>query len=255
MTRRARTTLRAPRIKSARSTWDWMVREPEKDGLTRDRIVAAAVALADEAGLEAVSIRTVAERLGCSPMALYHYIPTKRDLLHLMLDAAHGEFRWQPEELSNWRDALIEVAWAIRRRLKRHPWVVAIRAMDPEHGPQYMRALESVLATLERLGVDVGLAAQILAALYAFVSGFRASEQVHVLPLMSEPALDAGDYPRIRKVITSKPELTGDDRFNQGLQWFLDGLQADGRLPSLGPPGRLSGIRLSKNRNTDENSP
>ncbi len=254
MTRRARTTVRAPRIKSARSTWDWMVREPEKDGLNRDRIVAAALALADEAGLEAVSIRTVAERLGCSPMALYHYIPTKRDLLHLMLDAAHGEFRWQPEELSNWREALTEVAWGIRRGLKRHPWVATIRAMDPEHGPQYMRALESVLATLERLGVDVAFGAQILAALYAFVGGFRASELVHALPLMSEPALDAGDYPRIKKVITSDPELTGDDRFNQALRWFLDGLEADGRLPPLGPPRHRSRIRLSKNWNY-ENSP
>src|SRR5690348_243972 len=69
------------------STWEAIVRQDTRNGLSRDRIVAAGIAVADRDGLSAVSIRRIAAQLNASPMALYYYVPSKRDLLNLILDA------------------------------------------------------------------------------------------------------------------------------------------------------------------------
>src|SRR3974377_1630260 len=124
------------------STWDAIALQEAGNGLTRERIVAAGIAIADKHGLDAVSIRRVASQLNSSAMALYHYIPSKRDLLNLMLDSTYTEFELHPETVTQWRGAMRHFAWENRRCLKRHPWVSLLRADNPEYGPECIRTLE-----------------------------------------------------------------------------------------------------------------
>src|SRR5271170_2854357 len=142
------------------STWNAIAQD--NNGLNRERIIAASVSIADQHGLAAVSIRRVASQLGSSAMALYHYVPSKRDLLNLMLDATYVEFQFPAETITHWRAALSHFAWESRRCLKRHPWLTLLRSDDPEYGPECIRVLEQLLASLARFGLDVRTAIRII---------------------------------------------------------------------------------------------
>lgn len=222
------------------STWDTVLQQEAENGLTRERIVAAAIAIADNEGLAAVSIRKVAAQLGSSPMALYHYVPSKRDLLNLMLDASNAEFAWPAAKLTNWRSALSHFAWESRRCLKRHPWASELRAGDPEYGPECIRILESLLTTLSQFGLDVRAAIRVIGVLFVFVNGFVAAETAEVgasrspkqrrsgnQPLFSRAILATGKFPNVARFIQMSAELPDDQAFERALNWILNGIASD----------------------------
>lgn len=226
------------------STWDSLLQQ-SRSGLTRDCIVAAGIALADQDGLAAVSIRRIAARLGSSPMALYHYVRTKRDLLNLILDALNAEFEWPAASFTDWRSTLIHFAWESRRSLKRHPWASALRAADPEYGPECIRTLEALLATLAGFGLDMRTATRALGVLFVFVNGFVATEVVHAggrvskgqrrtiqQPRFSGAVLATGKFPNVSGFVAMGAELPDDDGFERALNWILDGIEADLGLQS-----------------------
>ena len=206
--------------------------------MTRDRIVSTGIALADERGLAAVSIRNVASRLKSSPMALYYHISSKHDLLNLMLDATYTEFQWPSERIRHWREALSHFAWESRRSLKRHPWLSILHSNDPEYGPECIRALESVLTSLGQFGLDVRTAIRILGTLFVFVNGFVASETVAQdtsrskrpprssvkQPVFSKAILDTGKFPNVLRFVEMGAELPDDSAFQRALGWMLDGI-------------------------------
>src|SRR5215472_17170396 len=101
-----------------------------KPGLSLERIVAAAVQVADAEGLAAVSMSRVAAELGAAPMSLYRHVSAKDELLTLMLDAAYGPYPAQPQPEAGpepgWRAGLSKWAWAMRAATQRHPWVLHI---------------------------------------------------------------------------------------------------------------------------------
>src|SRR5271165_370978 len=217
------------------STWGAVAQQEVGNGLTRQRIVAAGVAVADQHGLAAVSIRKVASHLGSSAMALYHYIPSKRDLLNLMLDATYTELQFPAETITHWRAALSHFAWESRRCLKRHPWLSLLHADDPEYGPECIRTLESLLATLSQFGLDVRTAIRVLGALFVFVNGFVASEtarearskrkgrtQTTGQPVFSKAVLASGKYPNVARFVETGAELPDDEGFERSLNWMLD---------------------------------
>lgn len=224
----------------ASSTWDAIVQQEARNGLTRERIVAAGIALADEHGLAAVSVRRIAAQLGSSPMALYHYVPSKRDLLNLILDALNTEFEWPAAEFPNWRSLLAHFARESRRGLKRHPWANALRAADPEYGPECIRTLESLLATLSGFGLDMRTATRSLGVLFLFVNGFVAAEtagsgirpskgrrRAIPQPRFSHAVLATNRYPNVARFVEMGAELRDDDGFEHALNWILDGIAAD----------------------------
>jgi AcrR family transcriptional regulator len=113
----------------------WGVRErPHKGprpGLSLERIVAAAVRVADAEGLAAVSMTRVATELGTAAMSLYRYVSAKDELLALMVDAAYGPAPAGPPEAAGpdgtgWRAGLSRWAWAMRDRIQQHPWALQI---------------------------------------------------------------------------------------------------------------------------------
>jgi AcrR family transcriptional regulator len=186
------------------------------------------MALADRDGLVAVSIRRVAAQLGSSPMALYHYVPSKRDLLNLILDALNAEFEWPPASFTTWRNTLSHFAWESRRCLKRHPWASTLRATDPEYGPECIRGLELLLATLSQFGLDMRTATRALGVLFVFVNGFVAAETAGAdirpskgrppaahQPRFSSAVLATGKFPNVARFVAMGAELPDDDGFER----------------------------------------
>lgn len=226
--------------KTTSSTWDTLLEQETRNGLTRERIVAAGIALADQYGLGAVSIRRIAAQLGSSPMALYHYVPSKSDLLNLILDALNAEFEWPAGRLTDWRSTLSHFARESRRSLKRHPWASALRAADPEYGPECIRTLESLLTTLSKFSLDMRTGTRTLGVLFVFVNGFVAAEtgqgamppsksrrRAVNQPRFSSAVLATGKFPNVGRFLAMGAELPDDDGFERALKWILDGIEAD----------------------------
>jgi AcrR family transcriptional regulator len=227
------------RVRST-STWDAIVRDGDDSGLTRERIVAAGIAIADQDGLAKVSVRRIAAHLDSSPMSLYHYVPSKRDLLNLMLDATNADFEWPAKTITDWRGVLCHFAWESRRCLKQHPWVNQLHAADPEYGPESIRILEWLLTRLSKVGLDVRAAIQIIRVLYVFVNGFVAAEgsgssvrkgegrrpSVNQ-PTFAKAILATGNYPNVARFIEMTAEIPDDQGFERALNLILNGVAAE----------------------------
>ena len=172
-------------------------------------------------------------------MALYHYVPSKRDLLNLILDALNAEFKWPVARFTHWRSTLSHFARESRRSLKRHPWASALRAADPEYGPECIRNLESLLAALSQFGLDVRTATRALGVLFVFVNGFVAAEtgqgaipasknrRAVSQPQFSSAVLATGKFPNVTRFLAMDAELPDDDAFERALNWILNGIEAD----------------------------
>jgi AcrR family transcriptional regulator len=199
--------------------------------LTRDRIVAAAVALLDEEGIERLTMRRLAERLGVVAPSLYWHVDTKDDVLDLAVDAIFGEVPPGTGTAASWRDDVTAVLTAWRNAMLRHPWASAVPARRrPTIGPNFLAWMEVLQATLTRAGFSGTSRSAATWALYNHVMGAAASQSA--LQISAEerrvgqqqlqtnrdryPTLAAGGY------------LYDDDwdhSFTTGLGYLLDGLQ------------------------------
>ena len=142
-----------------------------KQGLSVERIAATAIALADEEGLGAVSMRKVGERLGTSAMALYTYVPAKAELLDVMLDTALGELPSSYDTTAGWRagaEAWAGAVWAFHQR---HPWTLQISTARPLLGPHELDAYEAQLRIFDDIGLEPTEVKGVVAALASFVAG------------------------------------------------------------------------------------
>jgi AcrR family transcriptional regulator len=236
------------------STWDAIVDEENGAGLTRARIVAVGIAIADRDGLAKVSVRRIAAQLDSSPMSLYHYVPSKRDLLNLMLDAASADFEWPAEAITDWRGVLCHFAWESRRRLKQHPWVNQLHATEPEYGPESIRILEWLLTRLSKVGLDVRAAIQVIRVLYVFVNGFVAAESSGSSvrkgegrrppvnqPTFAKAILATGNYPNVALFIETAAEIPDDQGFERALNLILNGVATEIQLH-----GRSDAVKQGK---------
>ena len=154
---------------------------PERTGrgprpaYSRADIAAAAVRIADERGLDAVSMRHVAAELGCGTMSLYNYVPRKEDLYELMVDAVAAEHElWDPS--GDWRADMLRVARQARALMLRHTWLPAL--MSPVYGfsPNALRYLEHCLACLDTFEGTYGTKFELIAMLNGVVTTYVANE-------------------------------------------------------------------------------
>ncbi|MFD5825313.1 TetR/AcrR family transcriptional regulator [Lentzea sp. NPDC060358] len=215
--------------------------KPSPTPLSRDSIVAAAIGLADEGGLDEVSLRKVAAALGAGPMRLYGYIETKDELLDLMVDAVYGEIAL-PEPGAGWRAGLTEIAHGMRAAARRHPWFVDLLGGRPHRGPNSLAHIEATLTTLAGLpefpAVDDVLGA--VGAVMAFVHGAVRNEiteareerssglteeqwQAASGPYMQR-MLDTGKFPMLARVMYEAEQTKASARFDTGLGYVLDGI-------------------------------
>ncbi len=154
--------------------------------LTRDGVVTAAVALADEKGLAAVSMRALAGRLGVEAMSLYHHVPNKDALLDAMVDLVFGEFH-APGTGRPWREELRQRSVGARQALLRHRWAVGLMDSRRSPGPETLRHHEAVLACLRGNGFSLAATGHAVALLDAQLYGFMLQELA--LPFSGEAEL------------------------------------------------------------------
>ncbi|MFJ8248717.1 TetR/AcrR family transcriptional regulator [Streptomyces sp. NPDC094466] len=139
--------------------------------LSVDAIVAAAVALADEEGMGALSMRAVGDRLGRTAMALYTYVPGKGELLDLMYDAVHAELPGARPEPADWRAALTAWAWEVLEFYVRHPWVLQVSQVRPVLGPHEYAGLDTLVVLLRATGLEAGVLRRLVGTLFPYLRG------------------------------------------------------------------------------------
>ncbi|WP_405804763.1 TetR/AcrR family transcriptional regulator C-terminal domain-containing protein [Streptomyces sp. NBC_01187] len=151
-------------------------RRGRRPAYSREAITAAAVALADAEGLEAVTMRRVAAQVGAGVMSLYSYAPDKETLLELMVDHVSGELPASSTPTGDWRADLKAIGHLQRSLMLRHPWLPAALSTRRTPGPNTLAFLEHALAVLRPTGLDGATKMEIFAQLTAFVAGHAAHE-------------------------------------------------------------------------------
>jgi AcrR family transcriptional regulator len=146
-----------------------------KKGLTVEEIVAAAIAIADEHGMAALSMRAVGERLGRTGMALYTYVPSKGELVDLMYDTVLVEAHHTYDFDAGWRPALTAWASDMWAFYLRHPWVLQVSQARPVLGPNEYVVLDTVFRIMFETGLSPTEIRRVTGALFQFV---RAVAQV-----------------------------------------------------------------------------
>ena len=202
---------------------------------SRAEITTAAVELADQEGLDAVSMRRVAAALGTGAASLYRYVATRDDLLDLMMDSIAAEYDLAPVS-GNWHADLLDVAVQARRILLRHHWLPTLVVTRPTLGPHAVDLLEHVL---DALAAHPASAARKLEA-FALMNAVTAQFVQHELSTTDASTLrqavylqhvaGAGGHPRIAALLASAGDLTDtqflntDEHFSQVVGRVLTGV-------------------------------
>jgi AcrR family transcriptional regulator len=223
--------------------------------LTVAQIVRAAIEIADADGLRALSMRRVAESLGTGTMSLYRYVPSKSELIDVMIDAVWDEGAWPDEQTGDWRARLEQAAREEHALYQRHPWLLHVSQARPLFGPNSMAAYDAALRTVAGLGLSGHEMAAMTALVSFYVQGtartlteFRqAPQRTGVtdeqwwgaqLPFM-EKAFADGRFPTLAAVHASGAYEPDDDffSFEFGLQRVLDGVETFIQARSAQLPG------------------
>lgn len=183
-------------------------------GLSRERVLEAAVALLDREGLDALTMRALAEDLGVEAMSLYRYVASKDDLLDGIHERILSELSVPPLD-GHWREALRELARAFRRTLEAHPNAVLVFATRPAMAEGSLGLVERVL----RLLVEAGFETE---ALHAFQAGISF---VVGHTLWRFGATDPEEQKRLARLARVR-SLDPDEEFEYGLDALLLGLEA-----------------------------
>jgi AcrR family transcriptional regulator len=147
--------------------------------LSRERVLDAAIALARRDGIEALTMRKLADELGAGAMSLYHHVPNKDQLLDGMVDIVFGEIEPPSTDL-DWKTAMRRRAISTRAALKRHPWAIGLMESRRQPGPASLRLHNAVLACLREGGFSIELTIQAYSVQDAYIYGFALQE--HTLP-------------------------------------------------------------------------
>jgi AcrR family transcriptional regulator len=204
--------------------------------LSRDRVLRAAVALADEAGIESLNMRRLAGALGVVPMALYKHVPNKDQLLDGMVDVIVGEIQ-PPEHGTHWKSAVRQRILAARRTLLHHPWAARVIESRASPTPAVLEYMESVIGMFRAGGFSVDLTHHVMHALGSRMLGFT-QELFDNTPTTDDPQVQAamlrelaGKYPHVAEVAVAATHDEGsvvgsgcDDQFE--FEFALDLLLA-----------------------------
>jgi AcrR family transcriptional regulator len=203
-------------------------------------IARAAIQLADEGGLDELSMRNLANRLEVGTMSLYRYVTDKNDLLDLIIDEAYGEISIPERITENWRVDVINVAVATRRTMLGHSWLAPLLSRRPTIGPNYLRWFEFLLAATAAPKRTIQRQLRMVGTIWAFLSGFVGYElgemeayRQHQLteeqkreiadPYLEE-ILTTGKFPYFSQFVKNASPTTSDEDFLFGLGIVLDGL-------------------------------
>ena len=207
-----------------------------RGSLSREQVVEAALALADEAGLEALSMQTLARRLDCGVMTIYRYVESKEDLLNAIAQRGLRDLRL-PRPLPGDAEALL-VSWgrALRMTLVEHPSLPVIFLARAVIGPGIFHGVEVLLRALSEVGVAPAAGVHAIYAVVIYTTGFAAWEapRTRRQPQSAYAAnwrqafagLPPADFPLAGGVLDELGQVAGDEQFQLGLTALAAGLAA-----------------------------
>jgi AcrR family transcriptional regulator len=206
--------------------------------LTRERVLRAAIALADDRGATALTMRNVAKELGVEAMSLYNHVANKDDLLDGMVDLVFSEIE-PPEAGGDWKTELRQRAMATRAALARHRWAIGEMEGRTDHGPANMRVHDAVLGCLRAAGFSYEMTVHAYSLQDAYIYGFALQESDMSSRTPGDFADEAqrqmrayasvlADYPYVADVVGGHVAKVGydyDQEFLFGIEVILDRLE------------------------------
>ena len=216
-------------------------------GLSKQRVVAEAIRLADREGVDGLSMRRLADALGAGAMSLYHYVANKEDLLDAMIDVVFEEIE-SPHAEGDWQSEMRREAVSTRQVLSRHPWAIALMESRTTPGPANLRHREAVTACLRRAGFSVVMATHANWMLNSYVYGYclqaaslpfdTARELAEMTEDVYLPQLPADEFPYLNESAAALVAAGYDPtvEFTFGLDLVLaalEPLRADPSHPPL----------------------
>jgi TetR/AcrR family tetracycline transcriptional repressor len=209
-----------------------------RGSLNRELIIREALALLEEHGPEALSMRRLADRLGVAPNALYTHVRGKADLIDGLIDQVYAGLTLNPDASGDWAQQLATLSQEIRAYLLAHPAVVPYALQQPGLGPHSLRLGEAIYNVLRPAGFSDQAVVGTVYALVTYILGFVALEipRAGSTPQTSDEfvrrmwaffaALPPGEFPHTVELAAQLARVSTDDQFHFGIRTFLAGLQA-----------------------------
>jgi AcrR family transcriptional regulator len=211
-------------------------RRGPKPELSVERIVAAAVAIADAEGLEAVSMARVAKELGFTPMSLYRHVTSKDDLLQLMWNASAQGVEALVLEGDGWRERLRHWALVQREAIDAHPWITQMPLAQPPMAPNSLTFVERGLEALDGTGLADADKIRIIGLIGSYTlsearmahDAERAAGSPWTFAALVRELVDERSHPRLHRLAwaAESPEPDEQAEFLFGLERILDGVAA-----------------------------
>ena len=213
-----------------------MLNAEPRTPLNRERVLRAAIALADEKGLDALTMRELGLRLGVEAMSLYNHVAHKDDMLDGMVDLVIGEVSLPPD-ISDWQEAMRQRAISARAVFLSHPWLSGLMDSRESSGPARLHYLDWVVGTLRRAGFSLEMTLRAFSLIDSYIYGFgRQQFNMGAAGDVSPEeiaegflqAIPADEYPYLREVVVDHAMVAGYDDsadFEFGLDLILDGLR------------------------------
>jgi AcrR family transcriptional regulator len=209
-----------------------------RGSLRREEVIQEALALLDEHGPGALSMRRLADRLGVAPNALYYRVRGKADLIDGLIDQVYADLDLDPDPAGDWTQQLATLSQAIRAHLLAHPAVVPFALQQPGLGPHSLRLGEAIYRVLRPAGFSDQAVVGTVYALLTYILGFVALEipRAGSDPQTSDEfvrrmwaffaALPPGEFPHTVQLAPQLARTSTDDQFQFGIRTFLAGLNA-----------------------------
>ena len=211
---------------------------PKRTPLSRERVLRAAIALADARGAEALTMRKLAKELGVEAMSLYNHVANKTDLLDGMVDIVFGEID-APAAGEDWKAELRKRAASTRKALNRHRWAIGEMEGRTTHGPNNLHIHNAVLGCLRAAGFSIEMTVHAMSVQDAYIYGFTLQQSdmswdtpedfaAAAQQQMVDYAQALADYPHLVEVVGGYVAKAGYDynsEFLFGLDVILDRLE------------------------------
>ena len=201
--------------------------------LSRERILRAAIELADEDGIEALTMRRLGRRLNVEAMSLYNHVTDKDDILDAMVELITSEFE-VPTGRPDWRSSIRSSTISAHEAMRRHPWASSVIESRARSGPVRLRLLDATIGVLAGAGFPMPVVIRTLMALDSHTYGFTLQEQAWPFPVEAAPEMAAAlaadlpvDYPNMSAMVAfvASTQPGAILEFEFGLDLLLDGLE------------------------------
>jgi len=204
--------------------------------LSRERVLAAAVALADAGGIESLSMRKLGQDLGVEAMSLYNHVTNKDEILDAIMDIVVGEIEF-PSNEADWKPAMRLRAISARAAFQRHPWAAGLMDSRVNPGPAALGYYDSVLRTLRQAGFSIEMAAHAFSVMDSYIYGFihqelglpfDSGEEAAEVAEAMVAQMPTDEYPYLTEMAVEhamQPGYDFADEFEYGLDLILDALE------------------------------